>query len=74
MNNIERKISAFLVGEKGSRTRGENPEVFTSEKIGEYVVVILEGGWDGNKFIKEGIECLTGVGLERLKIGTTVIM
>lgn len=42
----KRTISGFLVGEKGSRTQAEKPEIFKSENGRSYVICVLEGGVD----------------------------
>lgn len=72
MDIITRKVIGFLNGEKGNRSRGEEPQVYLSDKIGNYAIAILEGGWNGDTFVDEGMHCPRGSedDLKKLQVGT----
>ena len=75
---MKRKIKEFLNGETGNRKPDVTPETtFSEKKKADYVVAVLEGGYDKEKdeFVNETVEVLWAEKdqLEQLKVGTTVI-
>jgi len=55
-------VKGFLIGEKGKRTVSTTPEVFTSEKIGDYIILTLDNSvnLDTGELIDGGVTAFAG--------------